>query len=84
MTITIALDAMSGDHGYSVVVPAALHSLDKNSDLHLILVGDQQLLADEVSGIGLGRDGAAGPRRGGAAGEPHPECVHHRPGDLVL
>ena len=39
---------MSGDHGYGVVVPAALHSLNKNSDLHLILVGDQQLLADEV------------------------------------
>jgi len=39
---------MSGDHGYSVVVPAALHSLEKNPDLHLILVGDQQMLADEV------------------------------------
>ncbi len=48
MTITISLDAMSGDHGYGVVVPAALHSLEKNPDLHLILVGDQQLLADEV------------------------------------
>jgi glycerol-3-phosphate acyltransferase PlsX len=48
MTITIALDAMSGDHGFSVVVPAALNSLGDHPDLHLILVGDQQSLGDEL------------------------------------
>jgi len=48
MTIKIALDAMSGDHGYSVVVPAALHSLDKHENLELILVGDEQTLNEEL------------------------------------
>jgi len=44
--LTIALDAMGGDHGPVVIVPAALNALKKNSDLKLILVGDQaQLMA---------------------------------------
>ena len=37
--MTIALDAMGGDHGPQVVVPAAVQSLKKHSDLHIILVG---------------------------------------------
>lgn len=37
----IALDAMGGDHGLSVVVPAALEALKQHSDIELILVGDQ-------------------------------------------
>ncbi len=46
MGLTIALDAMGGDHGPVVIVPAALNALKKNSDLKLILVGDQaQLMA---------------------------------------
>jgi len=44
--LTIALDAMGGDHGPVVIIPAALNALKKNSDLKLILVGDQaQLMA---------------------------------------
>jgi len=39
---TIALDAMGGDHGASVVVPAALRALKKNAGLKLILVGDEE------------------------------------------
>lgn len=43
---TIALDAMGGDHGPVVTIPAALNALRKHSDLKLILVGDQaQLIA---------------------------------------
>lgn len=43
---TIALDAMGGDHGPVVIIPAALNALKKHSDLKLILVGDQaQLMA---------------------------------------
>lgn len=38
---TIALDAMSGDHGHQVVVPAALATLERNPDLSLTLVGDR-------------------------------------------
>ncbi len=41
MNITIALDAMGGDHGPHVVVPAALAVLGKNKAVSLILVGDE-------------------------------------------
>lgn len=49
MTITIAIDAHGGDHGVSVTVPAALSALDTHSDLSIILVGQQQALADELA-----------------------------------
>lgn len=52
--ITIALDAMSGDYGFSVVVPAALYILEKmhSVNLQLILVGDQNLLSEMVKSAG--------------------------------
>lgn len=37
----IALDAMGGDHGLSVVVPAALEALKQYNDITLVLVGDE-------------------------------------------
>ena len=43
-TVTIALDAMGGDHGTSVTVPAALSMLAKHPDLGLILVGRAEVL----------------------------------------
>lgn len=43
-SITIALDAMGGDHGPSVVVPAALRVLARHPRLQLILVGDEDTL----------------------------------------
>jgi len=46
--ITIALDAMGGDHGPVVTVPAALHVLSRQSDLSLILVGDQTIIENEI------------------------------------
>ena len=48
MAITIALDAMGGDHGPSVVVPAALTILAREPDLQLILVGDEQVLNEQL------------------------------------
>lgn len=45
---TIALDAMGGDHGPDVVVPAALTVLDRDPNVRLILVGDQGALRDAV------------------------------------
>ncbi|EKD55286.1 MAG: hypothetical protein ACD_60C00017G0003 [uncultured bacterium] len=42
--ITIAVDAMGGDHGPPVVVPACLQVLKKYPALHLILVGDHEVL----------------------------------------
>jgi len=40
----IALDAMSGDHGPGVIVPAALKALHEFDDIELILVGDESQL----------------------------------------
>ncbi|MDR3441914.1 MAG: phosphate acyltransferase PlsX [Legionella sp.] len=37
--ITIAIDAMGGDHGLSVVIPACVRAAKSNPDLKLILVG---------------------------------------------
>ncbi|MDE2195916.1 MAG: phosphate acyltransferase PlsX [Gammaproteobacteria bacterium] len=48
-TVTIALDAMGGDHGPGVVVPAALSMLARHSFLHIILVGDAPTLTPMVS-----------------------------------
>lgn len=39
-SLTVALDAMSGDFGPSVVVPAALQALNNHPNLNLILVGE--------------------------------------------
>ncbi|MDX2164567.1 MAG: phosphate acyltransferase PlsX [Gammaproteobacteria bacterium] len=38
-TIRIALDAMGGDHGPSIVVPAAIRMVELHPELELILVG---------------------------------------------
>jgi glycerol-3-phosphate acyltransferase PlsX len=48
----IAIDAMGGDHGPSVTVPAALNALKRHKGLQLILVGDEQVLADELASHG--------------------------------
>jgi glycerol-3-phosphate acyltransferase PlsX len=37
--ITIAVDAMGGDHGPSVTVPASLEALAREADLNIVLVG---------------------------------------------
>ncbi len=39
--VTIALDAMGGDHGPSVVIPAAALALVRHPDMRFILVGDE-------------------------------------------
>lgn len=43
-SVTIALDAMGGDHGPDVVVPAAVEALKRNPALSLILVGQEEAL----------------------------------------
>jgi len=48
LTPRIALDAMSGDYGPQVIVPAALQILSEIDDLHLILVGDEIILKQQV------------------------------------
>ncbi|QSA97389.1 phosphate acyltransferase PlsX [Methylococcus sp. EFPC2] len=51
-SLVIALDAMGGDHGPSVVVPAALDCLEANHRLNLILVGDETTLKSVLAGAG--------------------------------
>ena len=46
--IRVALDAMGGDHGPSVVVPAALSALERHERLHLTLVGDADALERQL------------------------------------
>lgn len=46
--VRIAVDAMSGDHGYSIVVPAAVEAVNQHSNLHLILVGDREILEKQL------------------------------------
>lgn len=46
--LTIALDAMGGDHGPPIIIPAALKILAEQKDLALILVGDQQVIVNEL------------------------------------
>lgn len=49
----IALDAMGGDHGPNVVVPAALDVLRRHNNLRLILVGDDATLRRELAAAGF-------------------------------
>lgn len=42
--ITIALDAMGGDHGAEIVIPAAYNFLKKNHDVDLVLIGRQDVV----------------------------------------
>jgi len=48
MTITLAVDAMGGDHGPSVTIPASINALSKYDQLHIILVGDKELIQTEL------------------------------------
>lgn len=45
-SMTISLDAMGGDFGPEVVVPAALRAHDRNPHLAIILVGDEASIAN--------------------------------------
>lgn len=49
MDITVAIDAMGGDHGPHVTVPAALEALKQDSDLNIILVGIADAIEAELS-----------------------------------
>ncbi len=57
MTIRIAVDAMGGDHGLSVTIPACVDFANQNQDVGLILVGME---AEIRSGLGKLEKTAAG------------------------
>lgn len=46
--ITIAVDAMGGDHGPSVTVPAALSLLSNEPDLRIVLVGQGERIRPQL------------------------------------
>lgn len=48
MDITIAIDAMGGDHGPHVTVPAALSALKEDNQLNIVLVGLQDAILAEL------------------------------------
>jgi glycerol-3-phosphate acyltransferase PlsX len=52
--VSISLDAMGGDFGPKVVVPAALEYLDEDPEVILTLVGRQELLGEQLGGAKLG------------------------------
>jgi len=49
LAIKIAIDAMGGDHGLVVTVPASIDALNAYPDLHIVLVGQQSLIEAELS-----------------------------------
>jgi phosphate acyltransferase len=49
LAVTIALDAMGGDHGPAVTVPGALAALRSQPDLKLVLVGQRAVLEKELA-----------------------------------
>ncbi len=55
MSLTISIDAMGGDNGPEVTIPASLDCLKQNSELKLILVGDEatikSLLPNDLSDV---------------------------------
>ena len=56
MDIRIALDAMGGDHGAHVTVPAAANFLARNPQAQIILVGQEPVLRAEMKSAGLSGD----------------------------
>lgn len=53
MDITIAIDAMGGDHGTRVTVPAAVAYLKKHPDDTIVLVGLSEVIEAELSKLGF-------------------------------
>lgn len=49
--MTIAIDAMGGDHGLSIVLPACLRAVQNNAHLKLLLVGDQNQVVSHLKKI---------------------------------
>ncbi len=49
MSLTISIDAMGGDFGPEVTIPASLDCLKNNPDLKLILVGDEAILKPKLA-----------------------------------
>lgn len=47
--ITLAIDAMGGDHGLETTIPASLNVLNEHAHLQLLLVGDEVAIQQKLS-----------------------------------
>jgi predicted short-subunit dehydrogenase-like oxidoreductase (DUF2520 family) len=71
--LTVAVDAMSGDHGAEVAVPAALDVLASTPDLRLIIVGRGEVVLPLLgaaldNALRIGDQALTGPVARGDAG----------------
>jgi len=51
MEITVAIDAMGGDHGPHVTIPAAVKALEQDPNLNIVLVGLEDAIEAELKAI---------------------------------
>ena len=51
MDITVAIDAMGGDHGPHVTVPAALAYLNRDAEVNIVLVGLAEVIEAELRSL---------------------------------
>ncbi|MGQ0620248.1 MAG: phosphate acyltransferase PlsX [Panacagrimonas sp.] len=58
MPVSLAIDAMSGDHGLPVTVAAALSCVNENPEIRAILVGDEAAIEKQLKAL----KASAGPR----------------------
>ncbi len=58
MAIRVAVDAMGGDHAPSAIIRGAVQAIAQDSDLEVILVGDEGTVHRELSAIGSGSESA--------------------------
>ena len=49
--LTIALDMMGGDYGPRSSIPAAVNAVNANTNLRLILCGNQQVILKELEAL---------------------------------
>ncbi len=69
MDVTIAIDAMGGDHGPHVTVPAAIRMLNEAGRVNIILVGLQDVIEAELKALKV---------------EPNPRLRVHHASEVVL
>ena len=50
-TVTLSLDAMGGDIGPDVIVPAGVRAIEIDPDLRLVLVGDEKILTPRLRSV---------------------------------
>ena len=74
----IALDAMGGDHAPGPIVMGAVQAVQKDADMHVVLVGDQAQIEPLLSAAGSVRDRLES--RGERACQPLVETERGNPG----